>query len=226
MTRFLKPFILAFFILSILGLYYLTPLGPRLKPEDLRIFIQSFGLWAPFIYILIYSIAPSLLLPGSVISLAGGLAFGGLYGTIYTVIGATIGASLAFLLARWLGRDLVTRLLKGRLKTFDESAVRHGFKVILFLRLVPLFPFNGINFGAGLSGIRFRDYLLATVIGIIPGAFAYVYLGSSLTEIGSPSFFLAILLLGVLSAIPIIYRRVRGGFIPPVSNYTKEKNKI
>lgn len=206
----IKPFVLVVFILSIVGLYYLTPFGPCLKPENLRTFIQSFGLLAPFAYILIYSIAPSLLLPGSVISLAGGLAFGGLYGTIYTVIGATIGASLAFFLARFLGRDVVERFLKGRLKTFDEEATKHGFKVVLFLRLVPIFPFNGINFGAGLCGVRFRDYLLATVIGIIPGTFAYVYLGSSLIDLGSIHFFLAIGLLLILSIIPVVYRWLKG----------------
>ncbi|MBI5287000.1 MAG: TIGR04283 family arsenosugar biosynthesis glycosyltransferase [Deltaproteobacteria bacterium] len=201
--------ILALFIIIVILIYYLTPLGSYIRPEDIRVFIQSFGFWAPFVYILIYSIAPSLLLPGSVISLAGGLAFGGLYGTAYTLIGATIGASLAFFLARVLGREFAEGLLKGRLKTFDEEAVRHGFKVILFLRLVPIFPFNGINFGAGLSGIRFRDYLIATAIGIIPGTFAYVYLGSSLTSIGSPRFIFAVFLLLVLSTIPFIYKRLK-----------------
>ena len=100
--------------------------------------------------------------------------------TLYTWIGATLGATLAFLLARLLGRDFFAQLLAGRLQALDERLSRNGFFNMLILRLVPLIPFNAINFGAGLTSIRLRDYVLATAIGILPGTFVYQYLFSRL----------------------------------------------
>lgn len=114
------------------------------------------------------------------------------YGTIYTVIGATLGASAAFLTARHLGRDFIEGFLKGRLKVFDDGAERHGLKAVLFVRLIPLFPFNIVNYGAGLSKIRFKDFFFATLIGIIPGSFAYVNLANSIMDIRSWRFAIAL----------------------------------
>ena len=109
-----------------------------------------------------------------------------------------------------MGRGFVEKLAKGRLKTFDDSAAEHGIQVMLFLRLVPLFPFNVLNYAAGLSKIRFMDYLIGTLVGIIPGTFAYVYLGSSLTDILSWKFLSAVALFLVITVvITLIKRRKR-----------------
>src|SRR5262249_21732172 len=80
------------------------------------------------------------------------------------------------LVAKLLGRDFVDQLLKGKLQTLDARLGKHGFSALLILRLVPLFPFNGLNFGCGLTSIRLRDYVLATAIGILPGTFVYQFL--------------------------------------------------
>jgi uncharacterized membrane protein YdjX (TVP38/TMEM64 family) len=203
----LKLAILVLLVAIGIGIFQFTDLDQYLKPETLRAYIQSYGTVAPVVYVLLYCIGPVLFVPGAVLSLAGGLAFGALWGTVLTVIGATIGATLAFFVARTLGRDFVGRLLKGRLKLLDESAGRHGFTLILFLRLVPLVPFNALDYAAGLSKISARDYVLGTLIGIIPGTFAYVYLGSSLVNIYSWQFLSAILLLALMSIIPILYKK-------------------
>ena len=190
-----------------IGVFQFTGLGQYLKPETLRAYIQSFGKVAPAVYVFLYCIGPVLFVPGAILSLAGGLAFGALWGTALTVFGATIGATLAFFVARSLGRDFVERLLKGRFKLLDEAAGRHGLKVIVFLRLIPLVPFNALDYAAGLSKIGVRDYILGTLIGIIPGTFAYVYLGSSLVNIYSWQFLSAIALLVLMSLAPLAYKK-------------------
>ncbi len=191
-----------------------TPLGAWLSTENIQDLLDRLGPWAPAAYMLAYLIAPVLALPGTPLSLAGGFLFGGLWGTVYTVIGAGTGATLAFLVARYLGRDFVGKVLRGKARTLDEEIAGHGLQVIFFLRLVPLVPFNLLNYAAGLSKMRLRHYVLGTYVGIIPGTFAYVYLGSSLTSIGSWQFFLAVGLLALLILVPLVYRRVRRARIP------------
>lgn len=157
--------------------FYFTETGQAITPAKARDFIQAQDpLAARLIYVLFYIIGTVVLLPGTVLSFAGAVLFGPWEGTLYTWIGATIGAVLAFFLAKALGRDFVDRLLKGKFQAFDQRIRANGFMGLLVLRLIPLFPFNGINFGSGLTSIRFRDYLLATAIGIIPGTFVYQYL--------------------------------------------------
>jgi uncharacterized membrane protein YdjX (TVP38/TMEM64 family) len=197
------------FVVICIVLFRWTDLGRYLNPERIRDTIQSVGYLAPFLYVLIYSLAPVFFIPGWIITIGGGLAFGPLWGTTLTVVGATIGATLAFFVGRSLGRDFVTRLLKEKFKalgSLDEQAASRGFEVIFFLRLIPLVPFNALDYMAGISKIGTRDYILGTFLGIIPGTFAYVYLGSTLTNIHSWEFALAVGLLISLSLIPMFYK--------------------
>ena len=139
--------------------------------------IESHGpVTARLIYVAVYIVGAVALLPGTVLSFAGAVLFGPYEGTLYTWVGATIGATLAYLMARALGRDFVERLFGGRFAAFDRRIREHGFTGLLLIRLLPLFPFNAVNFGCGLTGIRLRDYVLATAIGIVPGTFVYQFL--------------------------------------------------
>jgi uncharacterized membrane protein YdjX (TVP38/TMEM64 family) len=201
--------LLVFIVLCGLLLQW-TQLGRYIKPEAIQAAIQSVGPLAPMFYLILYSIAPVFFVPGWIITIAGGLAFGAVWGTALTVVGATIGATLAFYVARYLGRDFVARLLKGKFKALDDQAGRHGFQVIFFLRLIPLVPFNVLDYVAGISKIGARDYILGTFLGIIPGTFAYVYLGSSLTHIDSWQFASAVGLLILLAIVPLLYKRWKG----------------
>jgi uncharacterized membrane protein YdjX (TVP38/TMEM64 family) len=160
-----------------------TDTGRQITLQSIRTYLGSFPpLLVPVLYMGIYILGTIVLLPGLVLSFVGSLLFGLFEATLYTWIAATLGATLAFLLAKLLGRDFVNQLLAGRLQALDERLTRHGFTGLLVLRLVPLFPFNGINFGSGLTGIRLRDYVLATAIGILPGTFVYQYLFATLGE--------------------------------------------
>ncbi|GAB7388742.1 hypothetical protein BSNK01_25800 [Bacillaceae bacterium] len=178
----------------------------QLSPAVIRDFILSFGWWAPLLYIFLYTIRPLFFFPAILLSLSGGLAFGPWWGTLYDLIGASLGSYLAFGISRKLGRDAMERWLGKRLRMIDERVQENGFRTILFLRLIPLMPFDVVNYGAGLSKIRFRDYALATVLGILPGAFAYNFLGHSLHDMFSPQFFAALGLAVVLSLAPTCYK--------------------
>lgn len=205
MQRFLKPILLVLLVIGglLLGWYLFATYD--LRPEAIRNYLLSFGPWAPVVYIIGYMIRPLVFFPASILSIAGGLVFGPLFGTIYTVIGASLGALLSFGIARILGRDFVKPLLKGQLQRCDAFAERNSFSAVLFMRLLPIFPFDMVNYGAGLCGVNPAGYTMATVIGIIPGTFAYVYLGSSLME---PRYIVvAVILFIVLVRGPVLVRR-------------------
>lgn len=170
----------------VLLIFRYTSLGALLSPELLTQKTAEFGALAPLFYVGIYTVSAVAFLPASPLTLVGGVLFGPLYGTIYTLIGATFGATLAFLLARFIGGGFLTKASSGvtkRLAQYDERIAKHGFLTVLFFRLLPLFPFNGLNFALGLTQIRFRDYVLGTFLGIIPGTAALVYFGDSLASL-------------------------------------------
>jgi uncharacterized membrane protein YdjX (TVP38/TMEM64 family) len=183
-----------------------------LTPQMLRDFVLSFGILAPIAFITIYVIRTFFLFSASVLSVTGGLAFGPLWGTIYTVIGAALSSSLAFILVKWFGRGFVNNVCKScgtAVEGLDEKIGDKGFWLILFLRLVPIFPYEGINFAAGLSKIKFWPYFWGTLLGIIPGSFAYNYLGGSLMNVKDPKILLAIFMVLVVIFIPTIYKVVK-----------------
>lgn len=139
--------------------------------------VRDAGAWAPFAHIAAFAVATVLFLPGSVFGLAGGALFGPVWGTVYNLAGATIGATLAFLLARYVAADWVAAKVGGRLKQLVDGVAAEGWRFVAFVRLVPLFPFNLLNYALGLTRIRLRDYVLATLVCMLPGTIAYAYLG-------------------------------------------------
>lgn len=152
-----------------------------MTPDKIRSFVLGFGVWAPFVYLLAYG-QPIVPLPASIMTITGGLAFGPAWGTLAALAGATIRACSEFLVARLLGREAVAKLLKGKVASLDEKLGANAFKTVLLIRLIPSFPFDMLNYGLGFSRVAFAPYAMATFLGMIPGAFVYVYLGSSLTD--------------------------------------------
>ncbi len=199
---------------SIVALFRFTGLdASQFTPTNIKQFILGFGALAPIIFVALYAArAVILVIPVGVMSLAGGLAFGKWWGTLLILLGATLGSCLSFLTARYFGRGFIESLgwlHKGRIKQFDEKAAESGFKLILFVRLVPLFQYDAVNFGGGLSKIRLRDFALASFIGMIPGGFINALLGSSLENIISVQFFAALGAFILLALVPLIYRRIK-----------------
>jgi uncharacterized membrane protein YdjX (TVP38/TMEM64 family) len=118
-----------------------------------------------------------LFVPGSVMTLAGGALFGPLWGTLWNLIGAVIGATLSFLAARYIAADFVVRRAGPRLRALVEGVEAEGWRFVAFVRLVPLFPFNLLNYALGLTRIRIAEYVIASAVCMLPGGFAYTYLG-------------------------------------------------
>ena len=177
LTTWLKLALLVAFLAAAVYYFRFTKQGREVTPEFVLSSIESHGpATARLIYVAVYIVGTVALLPGTVLSFAGAVLFGPYEGTLYTWVGATIGATLAYLMARALGRDFVERLFGGRFAAFDRRIREHGFTGLLLIRLLPIFPFNAVNFGCGLTGIRLRDYVLATAIGIVPGTFVYQFL--------------------------------------------------
>jgi len=136
--------------------------------------------WAPIVFVSIFALGLGLGGPASLFTLLGGVVFGVWPGALYNWLGTFGGACLAFLVARYLGRDVVTRVLQGRLDRFDEKLRGQGFWAIFVMRLIPVVPFNLSNFAAGLTRIRFVDYALATGLAIFPGVTVATYFAHAL----------------------------------------------
>ena len=211
------------FVLVIIGGYLIakaTPAGDYLTREGIGQGIDWLrgNPWAPVIFVGIYATATALAVPGTILTLAGGAVFGFFWGTLYNFIAANIGANAAFIIARSLGGDAVRRLI-GKdskvLNKLDGIVQRHGFRGLLTLRLIPLVPFNALNFGSGLMRLKWRDYAIATLVGILPGTAIYTFFADALLQ-GSQEasrdalvrLILAGALLVLLSFLPTILKKM------------------
>jgi uncharacterized membrane protein YdjX (TVP38/TMEM64 family) len=152
--------------------------------QDFTVWLKGLGPWGPIAFILGYVVATVAFVPGSVLTLAAGALFGLLWGTAIVFVAATTGASAAFLVSRYLARGAIERRLVGneRFAAIDRAIASQGRKIVFLLRLSPIFPFNLLNYGLGLTKVRYPDYLLASV-GMIPGTLLYVYYGKVIGDV-------------------------------------------
>ena len=161
------------------------------------------------IYIVLFTIVPLTLFPDSILAIAGGMIFGLVNGTIYTMIGAVCGGSLSFYLSRTFGQTLLKFLLGKHSNLSIEKFKGKGFLFILFLRLIPLIPFDIISYSAGLSEIKYKQFILATVFGIIPGVLVFTNIGDKSIDIGSDAFYVSLaLLIGLIASTVIVKKKI------------------
>ena len=208
-------------ILLILGLLVGITLAilyrDRFDAVALEAWINDAGVLAPIVFMLMYALATVLFLPGSVVTLAGGALFGPVLGTFYNLTGATLGAVLAFLISRYLASDWIADKAGGRVKQLINGVEGEGWRFVAFVRLVPLFPFNLLNYALGLTKIRLLHYLIATYVFMLPGAIAYTYLGYAGREaIGGgegliQKILIALALLAVVAFLPRVISNIRRG---------------
>jgi len=187
-----------------------------LDVELLSAQLDRLGAWAPVVFIALFALATVGSLPGMVFALAGGAMFGPVLGTLYNLSGATIGAVLAFLAARYVASDWVRSKAGPKLDRIIRGVEDEGWRFVAFTRLVPLFPFNLLNYALGLTRIPLLHYTVATAVCMIPGALAYTYLGHAGREAAAgnetaiQSGLIALALLAVVMFLPRLIKKIRG----------------
>ncbi|MGD8981780.1 MAG: TVP38/TMEM64 family protein [Desulfobacterales bacterium] len=177
-----KAIVFVAFIVGAIFLIRFTPVKNYLTADALGSFLEAAGLWAPVVYMMIYAVGVCLFLPGTLLTGLGAAIFGAYWGFLYVWIGAMMGASAAFFIGRTLGRDFAASLIGNKLKKYDDAIERNGFATVLYLRLV-YFPFTPMNFGMGLTKVRFRDYVAGTGLGIIVGTFIFTFFIGTLKDV-------------------------------------------
>lgn len=188
-----------------LGAYF-TRKGFHLTPKSFQTFVLSLGILGPIIYIGIFIVRPLFLIPSIALFIGGGLAFGPVWGPAYASLGASLGGAVGFWFSRKMGHDYVMKKLKLGADMIDST--KFSFSVVFLFSLLPIMPVTVINYGAGLSTMNFKNYIVAHFLGITPRAFAFGFFGSTLLEIGSPRFRAALLLL-IIMVIVTAYFRLR-----------------
>ncbi len=171
-------------IYSLLRYYGVTAYIDLKNVHKIKDWVSGFGVIAPLIYIGFYIVATLFFLPGLPITVLSGIAFGPVWGVVYVWIGATIGVSLAFLVGRYVARDLVESWISGNalFQKIDEKVEQEGWRILMFTRLTPIFPFNLQNYAYGLTNIKLPTYVIVSSIFMLPGTVAYVQIGGALVS--------------------------------------------
>ena len=177
--------------------------------------IASLGVWAPIGFVLLYGIATVVMIPGSIFDLTGGALFGPYLGGALNLAGGSLGAVLAFLVGRYLARDWVEARVGRRTKGIMRSVDADGWQFVAFVRLVPIFPYNVMNYLLGLTRIPFLHYVFATVVFMAPSTVVYTWIGVAGREAiagDTNNLRYALLALGLLAAmwmVPRFYKRMK-----------------
>ncbi len=198
--------------------------------DALVAFAAHYGVLAKFVYMLVYAVVVAFSLPGgALMTIIGGFLFGTATATVVVVIGATIGACALFLIAKTTVGDALRARAGPGLRKMEAGFQKNAFSYLLFLRLVPAFPFFLVNLAPAFLGVRLSTYFMATLIGIIPGTFVYASVGNGLSavlaeggrpdlyRIFEPDVLIPIIALAVLVLLPVIYQRLRGNKAAPSS---------
>jgi len=217
----IKAALLIIFIIVVVGVARFTPAREYLTPEALGNLVDRAGIWAPIAYIFIYAAGVCIFLPGTLLTALGAAIFGPYLGFVYVWLGAMIGASAAFFIGRYLGRDFAASLIGEKLKKYDEAVERKGFATVLYLRLV-YFPFTPMNFGMGLTRVRFRDYFSGTALGIVVGTFIFTFFVGTVKEVIATGHWEGLVSWKVIFSIALF---IFSFFIPKIIEKLKEPRK-
>ena len=171
----------------------------------LREWIDGFGAWAPAVFVGGYVVAVVAFVPALPLTILGGLVFGPIGGIVYSAIASTAGAALAFLIARYAARDAVERWMAPHpaLGRMDRAVARHGWRIVMITRLVPIFPFNLQNYAYGLTSITFRAYVVTSIVCMLPATVAYTVAAGAIVT-GAWDVRRMVLLLGAAGALLVV----------------------
>ncbi len=193
--------LMIFFLISIIAfiLYKYKGNLHKINMDSIRSYIQSYGKFSAIIFILIYTVRPLvLILPASLMSIIAGSIFNSYIALSLNMIGCFGSATLAFFLSRFLGRSFVNKILKGKALTLNNNMGKYGFRIMTAMRLSFVFPYDPLSYAAGLTKIKYRDFILGTLIGILPEMVTYSLIGGNLTKPFSFKFILPIIVLFII----------------------------
>ena len=183
-----------------------------IDPQQLNIWLEEMGVFAPIIYIVLYTVGTLLILPSTPLNLTGGAIFGIWWGTLWTTVAALVAAIASFTFTRTIGREFISRKLAGRWSAVDAEIRQGGLFYMFAIRLLPIIPYGIVNFVAGLTSIKFKDYLIGTLLGTLPGVLPFVMMGAGITELSQGNvlpLMCAFGLTGMLVGVATWYRRRR-----------------
>jgi uncharacterized membrane protein YdjX (TVP38/TMEM64 family) len=208
----IKPIILLTVVVVIIVISAKMGIGEKLS--DLQDWIRSLGVLGPVVFAVVYAVATVAALPGSALSIVAGAIFGPVLGVITVIFAATLGAGLAFLVSRYFARSSIEKWLEGneKFRKLDELTARHGDIMVAITRLVPLFPFNLLNYGFGLTKVNFRTYILWSFVCMLPGTVLYVVGSAAVAEgvrEGKVPWVLVVVVAMILGIIIVLGRQAR-----------------
>jgi uncharacterized membrane protein YdjX (TVP38/TMEM64 family) len=189
--------------LTISAAYWLGGIDSR----QIQDWLQTWGIFAPIVYVLLYCLATILFLPSTPLNLASGAVFGAFWGTIWASIGAVMAAFLCFAFTRTIGREKIAKKLSGKWFDLDREIEKGGILYVFIARLIPLVPYGLLNFGAGLTSVSWRDYTIGTFLGTTLGITPYVMMGAGLTGIRRGDISLLLISIAAIVGTIVIARR-------------------
>lgn len=209
-SNYLKILIAAILVAGVAFLLLKAQAMGILSLEGARNYIQSYGSFAVVIFIIIFNMRTLLVFfPYSIMVILGGSLLGGWYGFLISMLCVFSSSTLAFYISRMAGKNTVERILKGKMKNLDVKIEEHGFKIILFMRISYIFPFDALSYAAGLTRVKYREFILGTVIGMIPETFSLNMLGHNINNPFSWNFVASILLVVLTIAVPTVVKKIR-----------------
>ena len=217
----IKALVFVVFIVAAIAIVRFTPLKGFLTREALGHLVESAGIWAPLFFVLVYAVGVCLFVPGTLLTALGAAIFGAYWGFLYVWIGAMVGSSAAFWIGRTLGREFAASMIGDRLRKYDDAIERNGFATVLYLRLV-YFPFTAMNFGMGLTKVRFWDYFAGTGLGILVGTFIFTFFIGTIKEVWTSGNWGQLLSFKVFFSVGLF---VFSFFIPKIIKKLRKENE-
>ena len=203
-------FLTLIFVALIIIIVNVKYLKGKLSIEAIANIIKSNGAFSSVIYLIIFAIKPIfVIIPSNIISVAAGNVFGSVWGFVLTMIGYYISATVAFYISRFLGRSFIEELVGDKFIKLDNNLEEKGFKILFLLRLPPILPYDALSYTCGLTKIKYKDFILASVLGVVPETICYSILGTSFKHPLSARFILPIiiLVLGLIFAKKIMKKQ-------------------
>lgn len=180
----------------------------KVTPEGIRQIVLSYGALSVIAYEFLHAIRPFTFLPVTPFTIAGGYIYGQAYGLAFSMIGTTLASIITFFISRYIFRDYIKKRLSTHYAGFDSRFDSGGVFTVAAMRIIPVLPFDAVGYVAGVSSIRFKNYLVGTLLGELPGAFVLTMLGNNLTNVNSPWFIVSLVLAVLLFLLPEAYRRL------------------